>query len=342
MIRDYGRFKYFVMGMVIFVLVLSMIGMWQIRSTPYLGYQLSAYYKVVRVAPGSPAAIAGMKVGDQVIEINGIPAQKLYHLSQSQRTEIGGTEQMAISRGSVRHDLIMKASALPPKEEGILWYRNLVALAMMAVGCMLYWKGANKVSSLFLLFNLLAALSLMTPPYFWSFTLRRIVALNFLVCLAMSLALFLHLTLVFPKPKPAVRDTPLELLIYFPVPVMAIFYLVLRLFQPEADLLLNQALHYAFGLLVSMCVGLALAALIHSFWMAAAEDRFRLGVAVLGSLVGLVPIVLKVAFDCFWPEVMLPVRNYYALLLILATISLAWAILGVRTHERHNGLRQAA
>ena len=317
-INNYDRFKFLFLGMTLVALGLSLIGMWDVRSTPYSGYELSSDYKVVRVAPTSPAALAGVKVGDRLIEVGGVPTQKLYQLSQLSRPKIGEEQQIAVLRGQVRHDLSLRPVPLPFGERLILWSKNLMALAMMAAGCVVFWKRPNKVSSLFLLFNLFAALAFMTPPYFESFMLRKMVALNFLVFLTMGLALFLHLTLVFPKPKPTVADTPVELFIYFPVPIMAIFYLALRLFQPEVDLLLNQALHYAFGLLVSMCVALALAALVHSFWTALSPNRLYLGIVLLGSLIGLVPIALKVLVDSFFPQVTLSGQDYYALLSILA------------------------
>jgi len=90
-----------------------------------------------------------------------------------------------------------------------------------------------------------------------------------------------------------------------------------------------------------MCVGLALAALAHSFWTAI-SNRLNLGVVFLGSLIGLIPITLKVVVDSFLPQVMLPGRDYYALLLILVTLSLGWAILEITPHEESTGLRRAA
>jgi len=341
-INKYDRFKFVFLGMTVVALGLSLIGMRDIRSTPYSGFELSSDYMVVRVAPASPAAAAGMQVGDRLIEVGGVPTQKLYQVSQLSRPEIGEVQQMAVLRGEIRHDLSLRRMPLPFGEKFILWSKNLMALAMMAAGFVLFRKRPDKVTSLFLLFNLFAALALMTPPYFESFTLRKMVALNFLVFLTLGLALLLHLTLVFPKPKSTVVDTPVELFIYFPVPIMAIFYLVLRLFQPEADLLLNQALHYAFGLLVSMCVALALAALAHSFWTSLSSSRLYLGVVFFCSLVGLVPIAFRVVVDSFSPQVMLPGRDYYALLLILVTLSLGWAISEVKPHEESTGLRQAA
>jgi PDZ domain-containing protein len=341
-IKNYDRFKWFFLGITITALGLSLIGMRDIRSTPYAGFELSSDYKVIRVVPTSPAALAGMKVGDRLIELGGVPTQKLYELSKLSRPTIGEEQQVAVMRNQIRHDFSLKQAPLPVGEKLILWAKNFMALTMIATGFAMFWAHRNKVGSLFLLFNLFAALALMTPPYFQSFALRKVVALNFLVFLSLALALLLHLTLVFPKPKPSVIDTPVELLIYFPVPIAAIFYAVFRLFQPEADLLLNQALHYAFALLVSACVALVLAALAHSFWTSARSNRTLLAGVLLCSVIGLIPIALKVVVDSFLPQVTLAGREVYELLPLLVTLSLAWAISEMSPPEDFAGLQRAA
>jgi hypothetical protein len=341
-IKQYEKFKFPFLAMVAVALGLLAMGVWNIPWTPYLGYQVSAEYNVVRVAPNSPAAAVGLKVGDRVIAIGGVPTEKLYQLSRLRRPEIGEEQSITVKRGQIQHEFTLAPVPQPFKEKVILWTKTFMALAMIGAGFMVYWKRPSKVSSLFFLFNLFAALSFVAPPYFLSVALRRIVSLNFLVFLTMGLAFFLHLMLVYPRPKPSVTETPIELLIYLPVPVMAIFYLALRLFQPEADLLVNVTLQYAFGLLVSMCVGFALAALVHSTWTASLPDRRRMVSILVSSLVGLVPVVMAILVDSFLPQVILPGQQYYPFLVILVTLSLGWALWDVRPHGESEGLRQAA
>ena len=139
-INNYDQFKFLFLGMTLVALGLSLIGMRDIRSTPYPGYELSSDYKVVRVAPASPAVAAGLQVGDRLIEVGGVPTQKLYQISQLSRPEIGESQQMAVLRGEVRHDLSLRPMPLPFRETFILWSKNLMALAMMAAGCVVFWK----------------------------------------------------------------------------------------------------------------------------------------------------------------------------------------------------------
>src|SRR5262249_54498110 len=142
-------------------------------------------------------------------------------------------------------------------------------LVMLALGLLVYWRRPNKLSTLFFLSNFSFALAFIKPPYLDTTLLRNIVAFNFVFFITMGFAFFLHLAVVFPRPKPLVADGSFwEMILYVPAPLMAINYLGLRLFQPRADLLVNRVLQDAFALLVLACLSLTLAALVHSFWRA--------------------------------------------------------------------------
>jgi hypothetical protein len=107
---------------------------------------------------------------------------------------------------------------------------------------------------------------------------------------------------------------------------MAVFFLSLRLFQPWADLRLNQFLHYAFGLAVVYCLGLALAAIIHSRWTAGAEFPRGFGMVLAASLIGAIPPALGVLFDAFFPQVRLAGREFYPLMVVVVSLAFAWAL----------------
>ena len=142
---------------------LAVIGMADISSTPYSGYQISTDYKIICVAPDSPAAMAGMQAGDSIIEIAGIPTARLYKLSKQLRPAIGEYEKIGVLRGQERHELTLRQVALPFKDWFLAWGRNLVGIMMVAVGLAIYWSRQNKASSLFFLSNLGIALALMPP-----------------------------------------------------------------------------------------------------------------------------------------------------------------------------------
>jgi hypothetical protein len=334
-ITNYSKFRFLFAAMAAVALVLAVIGMADISSTPYSGYKISPDYKVICVDSGSPAAMARMEVGDRIVEVAGTPTAMLYQLSKQLRPNIGEEQKIAVIRGQTRHELVLRQVVLPLREWFLAWGRNLVALAMLTIGLIIFWSKRNKSGSLFFLCNLGIALFLMTPPYLESYLLRTVVALNAIVFLMMGLTFFLHLSVIFPKPKPAVVETPLEYLIYGVAPLVVVYYMWLRILLPEADLLVNQTLHYAFGLLVLLCLGFGLAALAHSYWKATSfEEPQGLGLLLLGSLVGIVPPAVGLLTYTFLPKTVLPGSEYYPLLVLITSLSFARALWRVTLEER--------
>jgi hypothetical protein len=219
-----------------------------------------------------------------------------------------------------------------------------MAFIMLAVGLVVYWRWSAKTTTLFFLCNFCFALSFMTPPYFQSFFWRSMVSVNFIFLLTLGFAFFLHLTVIFPRVKPLVADTGfIEFLIYLPAPLMTISYLVLRLFQPRADLLVNVVLHDIFVLLVSVCLMLALAAVIHSFWTAPSlEKTHQLLAVLLGSLFGVIPPAVGLIMETFMPQNILPGRDYYPLLSLLVPLCFGWALWQYKRRPEFTTLRHAA
>lgn len=339
---NYNRLEPVFLGMAVVALFLSAMGMWDVSSSPYSGYRLSADYRVVRVDPGSPGANAGILVGDRIKKIDGVPTEKLYQLSKLSRAEIGENQKLTLHRDGSEFAATVTPTALPTGNWILTRAKNLMGLLMIAIGYAVFKRRPGKEVSLFFLFNLFVALAFITPPYFESVGLRRAVALNFLVFLTLGLAFFLHLTVVFPKPKPLVQETPLELFLYGPVPLMALAYSALRLFQPDADPLLNLVLQYAFGLLVLMCLGLAVAAVVNSYWIANDSERAPTRTMLIGALLGTIPVAAGLLTDSFLPYTALPLSDYYALAVILVTLSFGKALWQLKSTGEVSGLRRVA
>jgi len=330
------------LGMAVVALILAAIGIWDVSTSPYSGYRLSADYRVVGVDSGSPAAQAGVKVGDRITKIDAVSTERLYQLSKLSRADIGEAQKLALLREGKEFAATVTPTALPTENWILIRARNLMGLLMIAIGYAVFKRRPGKEVSLFFLFNLFVALAFISPPYFESVGLRQAVALNFLVFLTLGLAFFLHLTVIFPKPKPLVQDTPLELFIYGPVPLMTLAYSALRLFQPDADLLLNLVLHYAFGLLVLMCLGFAVAAVANSHWIAGDSERPATRTMLIGALLGAIPVAVGLLTESFLPYTALPLSDYYALSVILVTLSFGKALWQLKSTGEVGGLRRVA
>jgi hypothetical protein len=327
-IRDYGRLNALFAVMAAVALVLAIIGIIGLPSTPYAGFQLTADARAFNVDPLGPAAKAGLKEGDEVIQVGLVTTDQLHQLAKQARPTIGEELKVSILRDRVRRDLSLMQTSLPGNVAAEKWAGNLMALVMLALGLFVFWYRPSKPSSLFFMSNLCFALAFTTPPYFQQDMLRTIVSTNAILFLTMGLAFLLHLSSVFPKPKGLVEDSSLvELLIYLPAPVMALSFLALLLFEPKADLLINLMLHYIFALVILACLVLSLGAVLHSVVTVSATERARgLGVMLAGFILGAIPPAAKFFIETFMPGVNLTGQPFYSLAAILVSLGFAWAL----------------
>ena len=85
-------------------------------------------------------------------------------------------------------------------------------------------------------------------------------------------------------------------------------------------------LQYAFALLVLMCLGFAVAAVVNSYWIAGDSDRVATRTMLIGALLGTIPVAAELLTDSFLPYIALPLSDYYALAVILVTLSFGKAL----------------
>jgi PDZ domain len=343
-IKDYGTLRFVFGAMVVVALDLALVAILDISSTPYAGFEVTPDYKVIHVAPNGPAAMAGLRDGDFIYALDGIRTDHLHALARQSRARIGEEVAVTVHRDQARLDLLIKQVALPGKDLFLAWSGTLMALVMLALGLVVYWKSPNKVTTLYFLSNLSFALAFMKPPYLETAVLRNIVAFNFILFITMGFAFFLHLAVVFPRAKPLITDGSFwEMIIYVPAPLMAINYLGLRLLQPRADLLVNRVLHEAFALLVLACLVLTLAAIVHSFRTAKDPETWRAVRLLLPSaMLGILPALAVLLLETFRPTLNLPGEAYYPLLAILVPLSFGWAIWKYKRPVESRGLRRVA
>ena len=323
---NYDRLKFLFLLMMLLALALSWVGMRDIPTMPFSGYQVSSDYRVVQLNPSGPAALSGMKLDDKVTEVNGIQTERLYQIWRQPEPTIGDTVSLKVRRADTEFAITFKLFPLPAQQATLTWIYQITAVFMLVGGLLVFWRKPRKETLLFYLSSTFIALGLMTPPHLKSFFLRDLVALNSLLFLLLGLAFFLHLTIIFPRPKLSVLETPVEIFIYLPVPVMVLLYLALGLFQPWENLRLNQTLHYVFGLCVLYCLGLALAAVVHSFWKARSTPQ-QWNWLLVGSLLGLLPPALLVFRNSFLPNLPLPGSSFYTLMILLTYFTFSWALL---------------
>jgi hypothetical protein len=319
----------------------GVIGLFDIGNIPYAGYNTDGNNTVTRVREGSPAAAAGLRVGDYITSIAGVPVEDTRALAAMPRAAIGETRTLVVEdragvtlaageEGAPAREVAITYAGLPGRDVALGWAAFVIGLCFIGFGVLAYLRAPSRASTLLALTGLCLGIAFFGGPYIGSLALRQIVNSIVLALIIVGLAFLLHCLLEFPKVKAIMQRPHATKVLYAPAVLMALFTVWLIVFLPRGTSGFNTLVNALFGIIVVLYFGLALVALIHSFVKATPDERshYGLNLMLVGVLVGLLPMIIGDLISIFAPRVILPGVDFYFLTLILIPITMALAIMG--------------
>src|SRR5207248_803883 len=173
---NYQRQKLLFSILAVLVFCWAVSGALDIANIPYNGVVSSPDNVVTAVREGSPAAQAGLQVGETITKIDNIPVADFAAFVNRARPAIGSDGNVTVKRGAVEQTLNFKYAVQPFAEivatsgSGIV-----IGLAFLILGLMVYLKHPTYLSRSFCGLSLLFAITSFQPPYLTSPVERRIV-----------------------------------------------------------------------------------------------------------------------------------------------------------------------
>lgn len=188
--------------------------------------------------PGSPAANAGIKSGDPLVSINGIPIKDQAALSRlDKRLKTGDVVTYRVGEGKSMRDVTMRlASPIRlPVFVASLAISSFVALAFVGIGLLVFMKNPHDRRVLvFYAMVIVGALYVLAAPALAldASNMRGIApdpsgsnllpAMALLTTISAFLPLTLHLALVFPRDRPILQSSPRVLRWVYGVPALLV------------------------------------------------------------------------------------------------------------------------
>ncbi len=287
------------------------------------GFWMSSGGVVMRVFSGGAAEQAGMEVGDVVRQVNGIPVEDW---DWSAPRKIGETVAFGVERAGMAVELPLTYAELPTALKMRAMLSFVVGLAILWFCLWGYNETLSTTSALLALFGLsfsIAFLGLPADPGMQAEWMGKLV--NVLVTL--SLAFLVHFLMLYPK-----RSSLLDKFgfgaqpsVYFPAFVLALAHVL------GGDF--DDALQWVNLVVWIGYFAWALVYLILSFVRATSRERSQQGLNLMlaGVILGLLPPTVALFANVFFPMIVLPGVEFYALALVL--IPTTCAIAAVRGYK---------
>ncbi len=302
-----------------------------LQHEPYLG--MSERPEMVGlVYPGGPADRVGLRVGDRILSVNGIPAADLGDMPAVLRR--GGPDRsvfLSVERDGAAFAVELLPEPQPPQE--ILWLlaHALVAIATLFIGTLVFLRKAGRLTGAFYALCLVLAVLLFRPWVPPGTFGERFDILTREIVSALFPGVLVHFFLLFPWERAPLRRRPwLQVLPYVPGLLLLAAPRLGRRFAGGA-LADPQTISLVVSVVASLSVVVALSISMGLFWNAYRRSplptvRRKLKVALAGTILGILPILLVLALQNVRPGANLPAVGGATLALFLLPASFGYAI----------------
>ena len=288
---------------------------------------------VFGVEPGGPADQAGLREGDRILNLDGIPPDDREALRRQPRTEVGEMQRLVVERTdkttgvTTTENIEITYSRPPTGAHTFDIVGGVLGLAFLLSGMFVFLRAPSTPSLLFAIVGFGFAGILLPSPYIGSPALQAFFSNVLFVAFLTAFACLLHLLLVFPKRKRVMEKKNAEKLIYVPVVAFALLGIIRLVPGFPVDRLRIPAA-VVLGLIFVGYLVLSIVALIHSFVTATPNERVEEGLNFMlaGVLIGLLPLTCLMVAGMF-VETDFPGGDFLFLTLVLIPISFGLALL---------------
>lgn len=309
------------------VIVLGVLSALDVSKQTYTGLLTDGDNGVISVEAGSPAATAGLQVGDRLKSVNGVAVTDTKGSIAMHRPAVGDVWPYVVSRGGQDVSLQVGNAALPSSRMLTARAATVLGLLFVAFTLWAYLTVPNAATTVLALFGLSFGLAFLGIPYFESPSVRNAIGALVTVVVLLGIAAILHFLLAFPTRRPMI-DRPNGLrLIYWPAVALSVILLGFTIVQPDATSKINVMFRTLFNLFIAGYFLAALVTLFRRYGAATPEDRARygLGLMLVGAVVGLGPLLVSGVIGLVAPRIVLPGSQYYFLTLALIPLTFALA-----------------
>jgi membrane-associated protease RseP (regulator of RpoE activity) len=324
----------------IIALMLGASAALEIENRTYTGYRVSDEKRVLRVDHDSPGAAAGLRVGDVIKSLNGIPVTNRKELQELQRRAPAAAWPVEVERNGETVLLTLSPTGLPTSDIRLARTRSLLGLFFLVFPLWAWFKSPDSPALPLAIFGLSFGFLLMGAPSFESPAVRSVLDGVAILALYMGITALVHFLLAFPSRRRFLDRRWAAVVLYGPA-VLVVLLSVGTLNLPIEIISRNvlSMLSTLFGALYFLS---AIVLLIWRYVAASRADRakYGLGIMLLGTLAAFVPLLLYPVVTSLWPGS----ARYYQIIastysppLTLALIPIAFSVAVVRSARSTKG-----
>ncbi|MFT4761951.1 MAG: hypothetical protein ACI9XO_004605 [Paraglaciecola sp.] len=282
------------------------------QNHTYTGFRTDAQKNIISVEENSPAALAGMQVGDVLTKVDGIGIDDWSAFRDNPRPLVGEIWAYEVSRNGEIQKLNLTFAPESSKNNWLSYLGVLVGFIFLLTG---FWIARSHTSTPALYFSFFAiffSMIFFSGPYFANGLVRDLVDSVELLPFLTGLVGLIYFLLNFPTRSSFLDKKQSNLIILAPAVLMAVVIIGIILLRPDANSGIRNLLNIIKGVVPIFYFGWALVLLFKKVRHYSAAERNEKGINFMlwGALLGFVPILIVILTNLLAPKIVLPGGDY--------------------------------
>lgn len=294
----------------------------------------------MRVDDDSPGATAGLRVGDVIKSLNGLPAANRQELQGLQRRGAAAEAwPMEVERNGEILRLTISPTGLPASELRLARTRSLLGLFFLGFPFWAWFKSPDSPARLLAVFGLSFGFLLMGAPSFESRAMRGVLDSVAILALYTGITALVHFLLAFPSRHWFLDRRWAPVVLYAPAVIVVLVSVGTLIGPIQITSRYLGMLSIIFGAVYFLS---AIVLLIWRYVAASRADRARhgLGIMLVSTLAAFGPLLLYPVLTTLWPDSARFYQIFYSTYsppLTLALIPIGFSVAAVRSARSNRG-----
>jgi len=314
----------------------GILGILDLKNLVYAGYQIDSDRKIYQVDKGSPADIAGMKIGDIIIDVirenDKITNTEKKIPSERGRSKVGEEREYVVDRNGETLTLQFTLGATTNKKKVYRVIYYIMGLVFISLGLFTHYRVKSALSLSYAAFAVFFAcfFAVLFPigPYIGNTLLSTIAAGTGISFELISLSVLVHFLLKYPPASNFIKKRSKQIWPYVPVILVLVFCWITVIFLPGKTSISDQVFYASLIIFTFVYFIWSLVILIRKFVKANSEIRRTSGLNLIlwGGCLGLPSIFISVIISFITNDSTLSGGGYVLLLIIAIPLFFMLAI----------------
>lgn len=307
-------------------LLWGIFGLMDIKNQTYDGFDTNDF-EVIRIEEGGPAEQAGLKVGDVLLQSDGVSVKDYKELDKRPRTTVGQTRTYLIERAGEEKTIALTYASLPKKNKTDRYIQFVIGLLFIILPSVVTSKSNSDLKVSLGLSMTTFGFLFLDGPYFENGPLKDFIDILGIAIITFALTYLADYLLKY-APQSRITHKKTYRLMFSPMLLIVVVILILTIIKPDYSAELNTGIQALFTLFFLGYLGISIVTLIRKFLRteSAKRKQYGLDLMLVGVCFSLLPLFILFTINTINPGAEIPGEDYIFMGFTLIPITFSVAL----------------